>query len=378
MPTGNKPQLSTLSIKSSQTRICCKWLLSLLICLAVISSQDVVIAQDLAHYNSDSFWKNIIVHSKEDTASAEDIIHADTIVAMVSNRIIDLTKIKFAAELSHKNGVLHYMLIYVQNSKWHLVFFPNLDELLSRLPAHKSLTVYTEGYGKVFTTGIFRALAMKAQYGENVLYLDYPSINTQKGRISNWQFVNKEAQKAGSDFLPILKNLQHFQFRNKRFISINFFYHSMGNLALQEILLRPLPKGFSDSIWVTHLIMNAPCVSASKSKKWINKIDFAQDILIHYNVNDKVLKGAHLVSFDKKLGQQIPKNITNGKIKCVNFKPVVDEQHSYFLQLPNRFILPNSITQYIQSLLQGKSIPWDESSKFKPILGSKACYEILN
>ncbi len=329
-------------------------MVALLLCLLCYHQSK---AQELEVYNSDSFWSKLTVHHELSKSIAQKMMTADTVIALVSNRIIDTSKIKFAAEKSNKDQALRFAIAFVYDKKWHLVFYNQLSEILRFLPDNKSLVVYTEGYGKVFTTGLYRAFAMQSQYKDvNVLYLDYPSLDTHKNRLGNWNFVNREAQKAGLCFLPVLDSLRLYQSQNNKFRSVNLFYHSMGNLALMSMMRQHLSTDFKDSIWIDNLILNAPCVPVKKANKWMSNIALAKQTIVHYNPEDKVLKGAPLISRNTKMGRYPFSTHTNHSMLFVNFNTLVKEQHSYFLDLPNRFALSPTIKNYFQFVLNGHNI----------------------
>jgi len=316
------------------------------------------------YFDSDSFWRSVKVVDKD----AVVVGMVDTHVALVSNRVFDYEELKFAKEASETSGAIHYFDAFVLQGKWYIKSYNSLSTLLAHMDKRQSLVVYTEGYGKNFLAGLFRAFAMRAQYRVNVLYLDYPSINSGKRRLGNWRFVLKEANKAGADFAPVLDSLYQYQSGEKHFSTITLFYHSMGNLALKHMLQNDLFLSFNENAWVDNLVLNAACVPAKNYKQWLSKAKFARNILIHYNPEDRTLRGAELISGNRKIGVRPGKAMPDNTV-CLNFNRFVGDGHSYFLHLPHRTPLDKQVGNYMQNVLDGKRINFRDTLVFRRLEG---------
>lgn len=316
------------------------------------------------YFDSDSFWQSIQI-LEQDAAIAED---ADTLVALVSNRVFDYKKVKFAKEESAKSGQLKYFLAFIKNGKWYVKPYNSLSAILDRQGHGKNLVVYTEGYGKNFPAGLFRAFAMNAQYKVNVLYLDYPSINSSKKRLGNWRFVLQEAHKAGAEFVPVLDSLYRYPLREYYFPKITLFYHSMGNLALKNMLKNDLFPNFGHYAWVDNLVLNAACVPAKGYADWLGKANFARHILIHYNPEDRTLQGAQLVSCNRKIGIHPGKKVPEHTV-CINFNGFAGKGHNYFLNLPYRKPMADPVADYMKRILNGEVIDVQDTLVFRRLDG---------
>lgn len=312
------------------------------------------------YFDSDSFWRSVEVIDEDAVVAGR----VDTQVALVSNRVFDYRELKFAKEESATAGSLHYFEAFVLQGKWYIKPYQSLSTLLDQMDKNRSLVVYTEGYGKTFIAGLFRAFAMRSQYRVNVLYLDYPSINSGKRRLGNWRFVLKEAHKAGADFAPVLDSLCQYQSGKNNFSAVTLFYHSMGNLALKEILENDLFFGYNKYAWVDNLVLNAACVPAKGYTEWLSKANFARNILIHYNPEDRTLRGAQLVSGNRKIGVH-PGEVLPATVNCVNFNRLVGKGHNYFLNLPFRAPVDQQVAVYMQKILDGAKVDFGDSTIFR-------------
>ena len=307
------------------------------------------------YFDSDSFWRSITV--------------------LVSSRVFDYGELKFAREASDPSGALHYFLAFIKEGKWYVKPYNSLAEILGRQEHGNNLVVYTEGYGKNFPAGLFRAFAMNAQYRVNVLYLDYPSINSSKRRLGNWRFVLQEANKAGADFVPVLDSLYGYPLREYYFPKITLFYHSMGNLALKNMLQNDLFPYFSGHVWVDNLVLNAACVPAKGYADWLGKANFARHIIVHYNPDDRTLKGAQLVSGNRKIGTRPGKKMPERTV-CINFNGFAGKGHNYFLDLPYRAPMAEPVADYMQKVLNGEVIKVQDTPFFRRLDG-EGKYELI-
>lgn len=346
------------------------WIVVLLLLASVLRDAAYSQGRFAGYFDSDSFWRSITVLDRTASPAAD----ADTLVALVSNRVFDYRELKFAAEASESSGALHFFLAFVKNDQWYIKPYHDLYSLLEQLEKGKSLVVYTEGYGKTFPAGLFRAFAMRAQYKVNVLYLDYPSINNSKKRLGNWRFVLKEANKSGVDFVPVLDSLYHYPLRKYHFPKITLFYHSMGNLALKNMLKKDWSATFDQQAWIDNLVLNAACVPAKGYTEWLGRAHFARHILVHYNPEDRTLKGAQLVSGNRKLGVQPGKKVLDNAI-YINFNRLVGDGHSYFLNLPYRTPLAKPVADYMQGVLDGNAVNVSDTLVFRRLEGDRK-YEL--
>lgn len=302
----------------------------------------------------------------------------DTVIIVASNRTIQYgDSLRFMGEARDGKGIRYY-IIYAHNRKWKVWQVHSLAKALAYMPENKDWVIYTEGMGKLFTNGVERAMYMNAFYDVNVLYLDYPSITTTKGRMGNYKFSKRNARMAYQDFLPVLDTFQ--QLKAKGYFSrktISMFFHSMGSNVLREIVRNgKLPLIQDEKPWVDNLILNAACVPQKRHAEWLGQVQFAKHIYINYNPQDETLAMASLMTARKQLGQKVRPPLLPGAT-YINFHTLADRGHSLFLSLPFRAPAPDAALQYYRILLHGNAPPLQDSTRFRRTTYRDVGWDIL-
>jgi Alpha/beta hydrolase of unknown function (DUF900). len=325
-------------------------------------------------FNSEQFWQKLIIMQQPPSIANEK----DTCIVVASNRAVDSGKLRFMKEITGRHPQLHYFFIKAQGEKWYVYPMQNLQQAVSYMPQqNRDWLVYTEGMGKIFTTDVDRAMRVAGQYNVNVLLLDYPSIRTNRKRTRNYYFAIKHARHAYRDFAPVLDTV--YQLRKAHFMgsnSINLFFHSMGNNLISKAVQQKKIKNINKETWVDNVILNAPCVKQKHHTRWLNQIDFAKKIYVHYNPNDYTLFGAQFMTVKKQLGQKV-KNPICSKAIYINFNTLVDRGHSYFVQLPGREIIPAKAVAHYSKLFHGDAVSIHNTALYQPTKYEGIGYDIL-
>jgi hypothetical protein len=309
------------------------------------------------NYNADLQWQQLRYSEQK------PVIQGDTAFIIVSNRPIQNEKLRFALE-EIDTTQLHYFYIAKQDSTWNVQEVNSLEDAISFMPS-KNWVIYTEGMGKLFTGNIERAYLMTKMYDVNVILFDYASIHSDYSMFKNFNFsMNNSIQSAHqyTQFLTQVKSLHKAnQFQQK---SLSLFFHSMGNLMLREMIVHENILAINSTPFVDQLILNAACVPRKKHAQWIEKIKFAKHIYININKQDYKLRGAQLLSGNKKLGTR-PISPLAQNVDYIDFNFAVGKTHNYFLTIPGR---PDPITPVIKSyyntVLNGKSVDLKSTDLF--------------
>jgi hypothetical protein len=325
------------------------------------------------YFNTPEFWQKL----KLEKNSAIPPPHPDTAIIVVSNRATQNEKLRFMSEV--RDGMLvRYFYVYAQNQVWHVLPVANLESAIQHMPEkNRNWVVYTEGMGKIFTTDLYRAMILAGQYKVNVILMDYPSITTTKSKLGNYYFALENARKAYEDFVPVFAKIKQLRAERKMGSGkLSLFFHSMGNNVVTETVKSGELKKLNDLVWVDNLILNAPCVNQTGHVELVNKISFAKHIYIHYNPEDKVLKGAHFLSGHRQLGEKVDEPIVK-KARYINFNILTGEGHSNFLSLIGRDPATQSAIRHYNTLLQGDTVNLNDFDKYKPTAYKNIGWDIL-
>lgn len=304
----------------------------------------------LSHYNSDAYWSNFDFQSSQLQPA-----HSDTCLVFVTNRHVQPDSLRFVDEFVD-TCALKYLLLEKQEGKWKVYQGASLEEVMALLPAKKDLVVYAEGMGKIFTSNVERALLMSTQYQVNVIMFDYASINTTYRPSRNFRFARENAALSAAQYFALLKQLQQARQQHAPWLTgnkLSAFFHSMGNIILEQMMLHEPVSELNNFPFIDNVVINAACVPQKHHARWVEQINFANKVYIHYNRKDFQLKGAHFLTMKKQLGEKIRKpRATNAMY--VNFHDLVKWKHTYFLNMPDSsFIMPAQVAGYFSSLLKG-------------------------
>ncbi len=351
--------------------------IALLILLPLIAGAEADIIDSM---NTESFWKNIAFRNYKAEKAQKKMIalpKADTMFIVASNRETKFGETRFMSE-ERGTDHLNYFLVFLKSGQWN-VWHTSLKTAVTAMNQNgRDWVVYTEGFGKIFTTGIYRGFTMTMQYGVNVIYLDYPSFNTRKKIMGNYFFALDNAKQSGDDFAPVFDTLKTYREAGKMGGgNLTLFFHSMGNNMIREMVRNNRIKNINSGKWVNNLVLNSACVPQKHHKEWVDRIHFADRIYINYNPKDATLSGANFMSLKKQLGQEQKASRSTQAI-YVNFDDLCNHNHSNFMQMVARKPIMPAAIAYYATLFHGGCVQLEDGKCFKPNAFSKADYTILD
>ncbi len=323
--------------------------------------------------NSEEDWRRL----KQEQTLSIPASQLDTALVVVSNRLLQKDSLRFMCEDLQKD-YLHYFFVYVHKGTWHVLTANSLYDAMQYLPKQNNdWVVYTEGMGKVFTANLDRGIRLSSFYNINVILLDYPSIHPSKASLGNYNFAKRNARSAYKDFAPVIDTLKIL--RDKKLMgtgSLSFFFHSMGNNVIKQLVKNDKLKTTNNEVWVDNLILNAPCVNQRKHRKWVEPIAFAKRIYIHYNPADKTLYYAQLASFSKQLGKKVKRPLAKNAI-YINFNKVAGEGHSNFLPFRYKTNGSSEAFQHYGQLFHGGTVTPGDLKQYAPTAYKKIGWDLL-
>jgi hypothetical protein len=330
--------------------------------------------------NTEAFWKNIHFRDYKAERAQKKMValpRADTMFIVASNRATLFGQPRFMSEERGKDH-LNYFLVFLKDGQWNVWHTSFRTAVTAMKSPDRDWMVYTEGYGKIFTTGLYRGLCMTAQYGVNVIYLDYPSYNTSKKLMGNYYFALDNARQSGDDFAPVFDTVKSYRETGRMGSGkLTLFFHSMGNNMIREMVRNNHIAAFNNKKWVDNIVLNSACVPQKAHAKWVNQLAFARRIYINYNPKDVTLSGASLMSLKKQLGQE-QRGKRSDKAIYVNFNGLCRRNHSNFMRLlAHQATVPAAIAYY-DVLFHGGCVKLEDSKCFKPNAYSKVDYTILD
>jgi hypothetical protein len=315
----------------------------------------------VGYFNSDAFWKQMKLQPRHAPAQ---IKKEDTAIIMASNRLFQDTAFRFLPDASV--GGIRYFVVYSHDEFWNVIPVDDLKTAIAYLPEKdKDWVIYTEGMGKLFTSATDRAMRMNAQYDVNVIMLDYPSIHAKWRRTRNYYFSKHYASIAYKDFAPVIDSVKILKTTSQMGSgSINLFFHSMGNIVLEKMVLNNKIQFLNQNKWVDNLVLNAPCVRQYHHARWLNKIDFAKRTYVLYNPKDFTLGGAYFMSRWNQLGMKVKRPLSE-KATYINFEKLVGKRHSNFLNLRRYPAQPKAAVNIYGELLHGEKVNVQDTLSYR-------------
>lgn len=310
----------------------------------------------LSNYNSQAYWSQFALQAGHQQPSG-----SDTALVFVTNRFIHPDSLRFVDEFIDTSA-LKYFYLEKLHGTWKVYPEPTLAEAMAHMPARRDIVIYAEGMGKIFTSNVERAQLMSTQYGVNVVMFDYASINTQYKPSKNFRFARQNARLSARQYRELLTAIKAARNNNEPWIqdaSVSTFYHSMGNIILEQMMKAETAgiTGDGEQPFVDNVIINAACVPMKRHARWVEKIRFAKNIYIHYNKRDLQLKGAHLLTFKRQLGEKVTRRQMAANARYVNFLEAARWQHSYFMNFPyNEYRLNPAMVAYFSRLFNGQGV----------------------
>lgn len=306
-------------------------------------------------YNKEAWWNRLVYEKNYKTG----LSRVDSSIIVVTNRFHTEDDLRFMSEV-RGTGELLYFFVYAHDGKWHVLRTRDLGEAISMAPQkNKDWVVYTEGMGKIFTSEVNRGMMMAAQHDVNVIMLDYPSITTTKNTLGNYLFAIKNARHAYADYAPVLQTIKSNKLTGKMgHGNLSLFFHSMGNYMLRQTVKKNQLKPLNNLVWVDNVILNAPCVPQAGHAKWLNRVNFAENIYIHYNPEDRTLYWPELINKKRQLGRRLRGPVCV-KAHYVNFNKLVGQEHSYFITLHDHKAIDGTVWKYYNTILHGKPVDFN-------------------
>ncbi len=346
---------TNLPIKAART-------LPIVVITILLSSCRLLVPSKYKNYFSDEVWDNIILAKPNEIPSI-----TDSMVIIRSNRDFYPYRKKFLGDRIDSSGSDRTFLVVAENSKWIVYPLPDVSFGVSLIQKKQNLVVYVEGMGKNFFHATNRAFGMSSQYKVLIVMMDYPSIDPEFGLIKNFRFARRNSYATAPSLINLLKEMNLDKQAGKEWTKTNWtlFHHSMGNIMLKRIL-----KERSDTILTPGLfnlvVLNAACTERKHHKVWLEKSKLGKNFLVHYNKDDRQLKGAGLLTLKKQLGSKPGKHLAPNAV-YIDFNPLVGPRHSTFAEIPLRPPLHPHARRYFNYILNGLYPDYKNEELFLPV-----------
>jgi len=216
-----------------------------------------------------------------------------------------------------------YLLAACDGDKWLMNTLDGFSEGMKVIDNGRDILLFVHGHGKSMPAVLTRGHQIADRYDVSMILFDWPSFN------SNFNKSLSRVRRCGENYYNLLLQLQQYQsdyMPEDQHLSM--LLHSLGNYFLTHLVVNGNNQYITARIF-DNIIMNSAAVRSKEHGKVISQIKMQNNLYIIFNKNDKVLRGAHLLTSGKMLGNVVLEPLAKGA-SYIDFTAVAGTQHTYF------------------------------------------------
>ncbi len=252
-----------------------------------------------------------------------------------------------------------YFIATCDGSRWQLTFVPDFQSGMKEINDGRDILLFIEGHGKSLPMALNRAFQIQDRYDVSLLVFDWPSKN------SNFNKSLARVRRCGDNFYNLLLQIRDyrpsFMSENQNF---SIICHSLGNYFMTNFIVCGDGQYLKEKI-VDNVVLNSAAIRTKEHGVVISQIEFAERIYITSNKNDFVLRGAHLLTSGKMLGNQVMRPFA-GNAEYLNFTSVAGREHSYYFGYHEFEHTNPAFFQFYNTALHGNKVNLDDEYYFAP------------
>lgn len=314
---------------------------------------------DLCELSED--WKQIIL--------VDEPIH-DTIpkIFVVTNRPFfkdDDEGVYFPNAIADFRKVT-YIEVGCTNNKWLVRPVESFEKGMHTIDKGKDILVFIHGHGKSFPKTIFRAMQITKRYDVPLILFDWPA---QHG---NFNKSLARVRRCSDNFYNLLLNLKNYrntQMEANQHLSI--LAHSLGNYYLTHFVVNGGWQ-YQQVPFIDNVIFSAPAIRSKEHGEALSLLNISNNKFVTSNKFDKVLRGAHLLTSGKMLGNEVIKPLATNTL-YFDFTKIAGHEHTYYAGYHSFEYENKTVYEFYYSLFHGDQ-PGLEASKYNMI--EENIYEI--
>lgn len=252
-----------------------------------------------------------------------------------------------------------YIIATCDGTDWKLNFVPDFYTGMKEINDGRNILLFVEGHGKTLPMALSRAFQVEARYNVSLVLFDWPSKNR------NFNRSLARVRLCGENFHNLLLQVrdyrEHYMNDTQHF---SILAHSLGNYFLSNFVVcgdwQFLREKFLDNV-----IINASAIRSKEHGEVLSQLGFSKRIYITSNKKDFVLRGAHLLTSGKMLGNLVIKPIATNA-QYVNFTSVAGKEHSYYFGYHSFEYDVPAIYYFYNTSLQGDEVDLQDTDYFIP------------
>jgi hypothetical protein len=295
-------------------------------------------------------WNEIIIDSAFVTSKAAILI--------VSNRSYQPQEHEFLPNDIDRWRLISYFLAYCEDSQWHLTKVDSFKESMDAINNGKDLLLFVHGHGKSFPAALSRVNLVNQRYSINTILFDWPSQN------SNFNKSLSRVRHCGENFYNLMLQLQDYRLQSMQPNQhLSLMANSLGNYFLTHLVVNGNNQ-YLNTVFIDNLLLNAAAVKTQDQDEVISQFHFQKQIYVTINKNDRVLRGAHLLTYGKMLGNFVyPPLVPN--TDYIHFTPLVGKLHNYYAGYNQVEYNHSVFFDFYNTVLHGKPVNLNNEKYYK-------------
>jgi hypothetical protein len=252
-----------------------------------------------------------------------------------------------------------YFIVTYNGSVWQLTFVPDFQSGMREMNNGRDILLFIEGHGKTLPMVLNRAFQIQERYNVALLVFDWPSQH------SNFNKSLSRVRRCGDNFYNLLLQIRDYRASSmdaKQNLSI--LCHSLGNYFISNFVVCGDHQYLHEKI-IDNIVMNAAAIRTREHGEVLSQVGFAQRIYITTNRNDFVLRGAHLLTSGKMLGNLVIKPLAENA-QYVNFTGVAGREHSYYFGYHSFEFTNPAFHYFYNTALHGREVNLEDRNLFTP------------
>lgn len=252
-----------------------------------------------------------------------------------------------------------YFIAACDGNRWHLSFVPGFAEGMKEINDGRDILLFVEGHGKTLPMALNRAYQVQRRYNLAMVVFDWPSKN------NNFNNSLARVRRCGDNFYNLLLQIKAYRERSMHDGQhFSMLAHSLGNYFLSNLIVCGDGQYLSEPIF-DNIIMNAAAIRTKEHGEVLSQLHMQRRLYITSNHNDWVLRGAHLLTSGKMLGN-FPLLPLADNAQYVNFTRTAGREHSYYFGYHSFEHNNPAYFYFYHTALHGLEVDFQQGGFFSP------------
>ena len=286
-------------------------------------------------------WKNISLVSGEIPDSLPKIL-------VITNRPFEPEN---KDNIIFPNGIaqyrkVSYLEVAFNGANWLVKVHDNFHEAMKILDSSKDILLFVHGHGKTFNEILPRSMLIKNRYNVSLILFDWPAKN------SNFNKSLARVRRCSDNFYSLLLDLENYRANSMgENQTLSVLAHSLGNYYLTHFVVNGCWQ-YIHTPFIDNIIFNAPAVRSKEHGEVISLINISKNKYVVLNKNDRILRGANLLTSGKMLGNVVIEPFADNT-SYINFTNIAGKEHTYFVGY-NKFENDNpAVFNFYNTIIHG-------------------------